>query len=237
MPRTVPETNGGVPLTRYEIVGAWLHLWTPPREASVPPVPWRKVFTWLAVIGLAVVAFEVFAMPSIHDAKKRDAAAERRLETQRVARRRAQLTHIQRLLVARVPADPAGATTAALRASRLAAVAALEAKITADVQARFRAGEVGKPAERTACTSYPRDSAPVPSAATAIGAYTCLAITSEVARTERTEAVRVGYPFYARVDFAHGGLAWCKVTPRAGEGEVDHERAQVPLPAACEIRD
>jgi hypothetical protein len=236
MPRTVPEPDGGVPLTRYEIVGAWLRLWTPPREANVPPVPWRKVAAWLAAIALAVAAFEIFAMPSINDGKKRDAAAERRLEAQRVARTRALLAHTQRLKVARVAPDPAGASAGELRSSRLTVLGLLEGKITADVAARFRAGEVGKPAADTECTAYPRSNARVPAAAKAGGGYSCLAITSEVGRTERTTAVKVGYPFFARIDFAHGRLAWCKVTPRAGEGEVDHERVQVPLPAACEIR-
>src|SRR4051812_9326358 len=26
-----------------EIVGAWLHLWVPPRDVEIPPVPWRKL--------------------------------------------------------------------------------------------------------------------------------------------------------------------------------------------------
>src|SRR3954447_5829485 len=27
----------------FEIVGAWLHLWTPPRGVTTPPVRWRRL--------------------------------------------------------------------------------------------------------------------------------------------------------------------------------------------------
>src|SRR4051812_20957085 len=30
-------------LGRWETLGAWLHVWTPHRDAEVPPVPWRTI--------------------------------------------------------------------------------------------------------------------------------------------------------------------------------------------------
>ena len=30
-------------LGRLEVLGAWLGVWTPPRGAVVPPVPWRPI--------------------------------------------------------------------------------------------------------------------------------------------------------------------------------------------------
>ena len=58
-------------LSRWEVLGAWLRLWTPPREAVVPPVPWRKV----AVGGALVLAAAVVAVVALLNAESgRDAA-------------------------------------------------------------------------------------------------------------------------------------------------------------------
>jgi len=42
----------------FEIVGAWLRLWTPPRDVEIPPVPWKKLALWtgaaIVVVGAAL---------------------------------------------------------------------------------------------------------------------------------------------------------------------------------------
>jgi hypothetical protein len=35
------------------VLGAWLGVWTPPREADVPPIPWRKVALGAAAVAVA----------------------------------------------------------------------------------------------------------------------------------------------------------------------------------------
>src|SRR6478752_3106688 len=79
----------GTPVSRWEILGAWLHVWTPPRGAQIPPIPWRRIGIWTA-IGTAVLAIAAaIAVPRISAGKQagahrdavtqaRDRAAERR---------------------------------------------------------------------------------------------------------------------------------------------------------------
>jgi hypothetical protein len=39
----VRRRRGPTELGPLQVVGAWLGLWTPPRDAVVPPVPWRRL--------------------------------------------------------------------------------------------------------------------------------------------------------------------------------------------------
>jgi hypothetical protein len=50
--------------TRIEILGAWLHVWTPPRDRYVPPPPVRRILIWSA-IGLAVAAVVIAVAASL----------------------------------------------------------------------------------------------------------------------------------------------------------------------------
>src|SRR5690348_14308912 len=80
---TVPK------LSRWETLGAWLHVWTPHRDAEVPPVPWRTITigTVLAIVVVAVAG--VLAIPRIDAAKRAGAARDARaLAAARAAERR-----------------------------------------------------------------------------------------------------------------------------------------------------
>src|SRR5688572_10487627 len=61
-----------------EVVGAWLRVWTPPRDVEVPPVPVRR----LAIGGFAalvlIAAAAALIAPRIDESKERTAAAEAR---------------------------------------------------------------------------------------------------------------------------------------------------------------
>jgi hypothetical protein len=57
-------------LSHWELVGAWLHIWTPPRDVPIPPVPRRK----LAFLGLAAVAAVAMIIPAIESGKHAGAA-------------------------------------------------------------------------------------------------------------------------------------------------------------------
>ena len=53
--------------SKLEILGAWLGIWTPPRDVEVPPVPWRKVgYVALGVLAVAA-AVAVFVAPAMDE--------------------------------------------------------------------------------------------------------------------------------------------------------------------------
>ena len=61
----------------FETVGAWLHLWTPPREVEVPPVPKRKLAIGALIAAVVLGAAAAVAVPAI-DSGKKEGAAQRR---------------------------------------------------------------------------------------------------------------------------------------------------------------
>src|SRR3954452_22879157 len=77
-------------LSRFEVLGAWLRVWTPHRDAEVPPVPVRRILAW-TLAGLVVLgAAAVVAVPAIQDAKRRgDERDARALAAERARERRA----------------------------------------------------------------------------------------------------------------------------------------------------
>src|SRR4051794_33232676 len=91
-------------LQRWEILGAWLHLWTPPKDLDVPPVPWRKVALYGAALAAAVVVAALLIIPPLNEGKEHGAAERARAEALASAKERARLADDQRvhkLVVAR----------------------------------------------------------------------------------------------------------------------------------------
>ena len=89
----------------------------------------------------------------------------------------------------------------------------------------------------TACEPYPgiteRREAEADPAAT-VGRYECIAYQRQVELPELEGTRRrgvLGFPFWAVIDYKRGTIAWCKVTPRAGEG--GRSLASVPVPPPC----
>jgi hypothetical protein len=221
-----------------ETVGAWLRLWTPPRDVEVPPVPVRA----LAIGGVAalavVVAATAFVAPRIDDSKDRAAAAEQR---ERDARRLAERERIRAEQRAR-RADAAGlrpgpgATDAEQRAARAALVARAEREIGADARQRAADGELKRRPGATECDPYPpRDDGERPEQDLSVrrGTYDCLVLVRAIEGTERNVGGRLGYPFRAVLDFEAFRIAWCKTNPIPGERVVPDPRYVVELPRAC----
>jgi hypothetical protein len=207
-----------------EIVGAWLRVWTPPRDVEIPPVPRRA----LAVAGgvlLVLVAIVVFAIGPAIDSGK-DADAERRA-------RAAEAAQAQRVAIARRDQQPRTGgmpelAPATSPESRAALVAAVERAVTADANARQAAGHLGSRTRSTTCE---------PIANGERGgrvAYECNALIREI--TGQGEPGRLTYPFRAVLDFQAATWTFCKINPIPSEMSLPDPRTVVPLPAACSIR-
>jgi len=113
----------------WEVLGAWLHIWTPPRGVVVPPVPWR----WVAVAGVALGALVAVVLlvvaPRVDEGKRRGAAEQARQTAEARREQAAVLRRDQR------------ATFVAL--DRGPVVPQIVAAVRAGVRARVRSGELG----------------------------------------------------------------------------------------------
>ena len=215
---------------RLETLGAWLRVWTPPRDVEVPPPPSPLRIAAAAAVVLVVAAIAAVA---IGGGKEEGDAREAREQARIVERERARLRREQAPRRGRAPVrayrDPAG---------RARLVAVLERAITADATARHRSGAFDARVLRTRCQPYHRPKVrhpPEPPRAAASAGYECLAVTGVVPRTERTERTVGGYPFWARVDLRRSRWVYCKVNPRPAEGSIGRELAFVPLPPECAL--
>ena len=217
------------PLSRWEVLGAWLRVWTPPRDVEVPPVPWGRVAVGAGVLVVAAVVFVVVGLPAIEGSN--DAARER--EDERFAARQAERRRRVALEQAprRAVADSAPARSPE---ERRALVGRLEAAVLGDARARVRAGVFTGTIRRVDCVATPRSraggAAPEDDPRRARGGYDCTAVTSDI---PGRDGAAVGYPFQGVVDFRSGRLVWCKTNPPPGEQVVPDPRSVVALPAAC----
>ena len=184
-----------------ETVGAWLRIWTPPRDAEVPPVPWRRLLVALAAVALAVA----IAAPLIEEGKERGAEREARRAAALDATRKRRLAREQRAHRARAH-RPAGDAAPARRPL----IAALERSITRDARGRVARGELDGRILRTTCEPA--------AGAVRFGerrAYECVAVTGTFSGSIARGTT--GYPFRAVVDFTDYSYVWCKTNPVPGE--------------------
>jgi hypothetical protein len=213
-------------LGRLEVLGAWLGVWTPPRGAVVPPVPWRPIAIAGTLVALALLAGAVLLVPGI--VRNRDRADER-------ARQAAQQRHARALLDAdremrprtgTGTADPGEGSPATRRTrAREALLAEAHDALQADAAVR---GAVK--VEGLDCEPFPRGSAPRPPVgdlAVDRAVYQCVAVTSRFGEGTEDEGV-IGIPFRLVADFAGGSYAFCRVVPLS-----DRDRLAHPLPDAC----
>jgi hypothetical protein len=216
-----------------EIVGAWLRIWTPPRDADIPPVPWRKLglgaLAGLVVLGAALAVL----VPRIDEGKRERAAADAAERARTRAANRARIVHEQR---PRHGADVAlrpkpGASAAERAGARAALLARVEASIMADARARAATGEMRPVEGPTTCSVTPGTKVG------AFGVYDCFTVVRRIAPTKRTAAGAIGYPFRAVVDYRKFTYTWCKTEQIPGEMLIPDPRTVVQLPAACRAPD
>ena len=197
-------------LSRWEIVGAWLHVWTPPKGLEVPPVPWRKLALAGAVAAAVIAGIAAISVPRIDESKRKGAAERARQAAAADAAERARLRADQRVHTAAAPAgtDP---------------VAALEAAITVDAKARVRAKTITGPVLSTACTPTSAAVSQFPQS----HVYKCFVKTATGLRGEGGDVIGTGYPFVATIYEKTRRLAWCKQNPHADEkGSKDDVRVR-----------
>jgi hypothetical protein len=182
-------------------------VWTPPRDAVVPPVPWRRLVVAGAIAAAALAGATALIVPEINEGKR---AQERRDRIARAAFVRRETARLRR-----DQAPHRGRSERHGRGERFrrAVVSDLERAITADARARARAGVLNPPILQTSC----EPAADEPRAGARARVWSCLAVRS------RNESVpgypfETGYPFIATVDFDEGSFVWCKTNPPPGEG-------------------
>ena len=229
-----PGAPGAQPRAgRFEILGAWLHVWTPPRGVHVPPVPWRKIALGGAAAAIALGGLAAWLVPRIEQAKRHTAQTQRRQEALAAAQEARRLRYEQRLHLARAAHLPPARSPAALGQRADALVSDLEASVTADARARARAGELDGPIARTECQPYPPGS--VASSAAPATRYSCVAVTGGFRVGTGRVAGAIGYPFWARLDLRSGTYLWCRINPQPGETAIGNALATVALPRPCNL--
>jgi hypothetical protein len=162
------------------------------------------------VVAAGVVAVIVYG-PRIAESNRERAAEQRRDERRAFAAALARLKAEQRPRTGTIPSG--------------SAIAGVEAAITADAQARVASGELDTRVKRTDCEPVGHDAAQRV-------LLSCTAVTSDVAGSDTSRGVLIGYPYRGAVAPATGRYAICKTSGRPGEGSYTR-KLEIPLPRAC----
>ncbi|MEA2425399.1 MAG: hypothetical protein QOH13_1809, partial [Thermoleophilaceae bacterium] len=193
-------------LSRWEILGAWLHVWTPPKGLDVPPVPWRKVGLYGAGTAVVVVIGALLIIPPLNHGKRAGAAERARKEAAALATEHARLSADQR--VHTLLLSPSGGTPA-----EPVMVAALERAITTDARGRAKRGTIKGPVLTTGCERAGAAVVQFPQSRV----YKCFVKTATGLRGQGSDILGTGYPFIATIYTKAGKAAWCKENPQPDE--------------------
>src|SRR4051812_12270161 len=161
----------------WEIIGAWLHIWVPPRDAVVPPIPWRKLGIGFG-IGAVIVGIALAIMiPRIDTSKDQFAARTAAEKRQAVAHNRARINREQAPHQGEASAllPPAGALAAERAAAEDKLMAKVRADIFADAKARAAAGEMKPVTGPTTCERSPGTPTSGP-----IGVFNCFIVSRKI---------------------------------------------------------
>ena len=205
--------------TRWEILGAWLRIWTPPRDVEIPPIPWRAVALIAGAIAVVTVAGILLVTPALDRTKQRTAASEQRRLAASAKATRARLRYDQRVQRARAPSVARLYRSGRQAAARAELLRHAGVSVRRDARARVAAGEFDVPVRSVRCRPAPGGELPRV-------LLSCLAVTTENAQ------VRVGQPFLAAGSLRDGRYAWCHQNPPPGEGMAGRG-VGVALPNEC----
>lgn len=214
----------------FEIVGAWLHIWTPPRDVRIPPVPWRKLAIG-TVVGAVVVGIALAIMIPRIDSSKDQYAADyaafkEQVRQENVARiNKAQAAKTGEAL-ALLPAKDA--SPAEVQAANAQLMDKMKADMYADAQARGKAGEIKPVTAPPTCERAQGTPTSGP-----IGVFNCFIQTTPIASGKRNMAGALGYPFRSVVHFDTFTYVWCKAELVPGEKLVVSPESAPLLPPAC----
>jgi type II secretory pathway pseudopilin PulG len=214
----------------FETLGAWLHVWVPPRDAVVPPIPWRKMAIGTGIGAVILAIALAILVPRIDSSKEEYAARKAAEKRAAVAHNRARITRSQtpRTGDASSLLPPAGASASTVAAAKGRLMERVKADIYADARARAAAGEMRPVTAGPSCdhTAGTPTSGP-------IGVFDCFLPTSEISRTARTASGAIGYPFRTVVNYKTFTYTWCKTEQVPGEMLVLSPKDVTLLPAAC----
>jgi type II secretory pathway pseudopilin PulG len=232
------QTGGQRRASLPETVGAWLRIWTPPRDVQVPDVPVRKLLIGTAIAAVVLGVAAAIIVPRIDARKARLAADDARAQAALIKQRRLQAIAEQRPQTLKVAAlkPAAGAPESALLAARVALIGRAETAITADARHRAATGELkGNPAG-TSCEPYPPDDpGPERDLSERKGAYDCFVAIGDVPGDKNNLSGHVGYPFRAVLDFQSFSIAWCRMNLVPGEKVIPDPAFVTALPRACRL--
>jgi type II secretory pathway pseudopilin PulG len=213
-----------------EIIGAWLHLWVPPRDAVVPPIPWRKIGIGsgigVVILGIALAIL----VPRINTSKDEYAARKAAEKRAAVAKNKARINRSQTPHQGDASAllPPAGASPAEVADAKGQLMERMKADLLADARKRAAAGEM-RPVTGTPTCSHTVGSP----ASGPIAVFDCFLPPREMARTARTASAEIGYPFRTVVDYKTFTYTWCKTEQVPGEMLVLSPKDVTLLPPAC----
>jgi hypothetical protein len=189
-----------------------------PTLPELPRWVWRRMSrpTRIAagLAALAIVGTAAAVVPGLRESQREaDERVSREREQQRAE------------LVRRLNAEQRPVTGRSTAAARTRVVRDLSGAIAADARSRVERGELDGRIRRAACEPFPRTlgRAPEEDLSRRHGRYSCIAVTAEFERGA------IGHLYRARVDFATGRYAFCKIAGRPGP-----EREQlVRIPRTC----
>jgi hypothetical protein len=174
------------------------------------------------------------AVSALRDEAREERQAARERQAQLVAAERRRLRADSRPHRAQLTAASTGVS---LGQRRRKLVRGIERLITRDARARVADGRLDGPVIGAECGPHPktptRRALELDPGTTMLG-YDCVALKSrfELPPAEgRGREGLFGYPYRAVIDHERASVAFCKVTPRAGEG--GSSLASVPVPAPC----
>ena len=213
-----------------EIIGAWLHIWTPPRDTYVPPIPWRKLAIGAGIAAVVIGAALAVMVPRINEGKESRAAIERAKDERAAAKNRARINHVQRPQRGEaadlLPA--AGADPTAQEAARADLLKHIEGVIMADARERSASGELRAIEGPTTC-EHTRGRPTIP-----VGVYDCFTVAKSFKSGKNTRAGMAGYPWRVVVDFRVFAYTWCRVEQIPGELMIQDPTQTVHLPDVCQ---